>query len=73
MSSLSYESADDFAVTAAILRLSTKYHVQALRDVAVQALSLSWPTTLELWDMRERAAANVGDEYASRPAPPHPL
>ncbi|KAI0702942.1 hypothetical protein C8T65DRAFT_578972 [Cerioporus squamosus] len=71
---LAYDAtAEAFAVTAAILRLATKYAVDALRDVIMRNLSLSWPTTLQMWEARERAATSADGVYAPRPVLPHPL
>ncbi|KAI6126074.1 hypothetical protein EDD16DRAFT_1555032 [Pisolithus croceorrhizus] len=39
-----------------ILRLSTKYLVDALREKALNHLALAWPTTLKGWDAREDIA-----------------
>ncbi|KAH9942297.1 uncharacterized protein BXZ73DRAFT_41159 [Epithele typhae] len=65
--------ADEFTVTAAILRLATKYEVEVLRENAMRCLSLSWPTTLQLWECREKAATTVDGVYAPRPILPHPI
>ena len=71
---LSYDNIlENFSVTAAILRLATKYEVEALRDVALRSLSLSWPTTLAMWEARETAATSPDGLYAPRPILPHPL
>ncbi|RPD63923.1 hypothetical protein L227DRAFT_496363 [Lentinus tigrinus ALCF2SS1-6] len=71
---LAYDTtAEAFAVTSAILRLATKYAVDALREVTLRNLSLSWPTTLHMWEARERAATSPDGVYAPRPALPHPL
>nr|GAT48275.1 predicted protein [Mycena chlorophos] len=47
---------EDFAVVAGILRLSTKYLVDHLRDKALAHLSIAWPSTLRGWDAREEIA-----------------
>ena len=71
---LAYDTtAEAFAVTAAILRLATKYAVDALREVTLRHLALSWPTTLQMWEVREKAATGPGDVYAPQPVMPHPL
>ncbi|KIY67324.1 hypothetical protein CYLTODRAFT_422661 [Cylindrobasidium torrendii FP15055 ss-10] len=44
---------DDFRVTAGILRLSTKYIIEGLRQKALDHLSRAWPSTLRGWDLRE--------------------
>ncbi|KAI6101315.1 hypothetical protein F5141DRAFT_1138423 [Pisolithus sp. B1] len=46
----------DFQVVSGILRLSTKYLVDALREKALNHLALAWPTTLKGWDAREDIA-----------------
>lgn len=68
----SLESAE-FSVYAALLRLSTKYDVDDLRREVLRALSLSWPTTLTLWELREKKVTNVHGIYAPRAGLPHPL
>ncbi|KAI0743782.1 hypothetical protein C8Q80DRAFT_1106718 [Daedaleopsis nitida] len=71
---LSYDNTlEDFFTTAAILRLATKYEVQALREVALRNLSLSWPTSLLMWEARERVATTADGLYTPHPALPHPL
>ena len=71
---LSYDNiTGDFAATSAILRLATKYEVGILREVALRNLSLSWPTTLIMWEAREKAATTLDGVYAPRPVLPHPL
>ncbi|KAG6334824.1 hypothetical protein ID866_4261 [Astraeus odoratus] len=56
----------DFHVVSGILRLSTKYVVDALRDKALNHLSLAWPTTLKGWDAREDIART--EELQAGPA-----
>ena len=63
----------DFAVTSALLRLSTKYGVDDLRQEVLRVLLLSWPTTLALWEVREKKVTNVHGIYAPRTGLPHPL
>ncbi|OBZ68175.1 Meiotic recombination protein SPO11 [Grifola frondosa] len=62
-----------FAVVSALLRLSTKYGVDTLRKEALHGLALSWPSTLLLWELREKNATNSDGLYAPRPALPHPI
>jgi hypothetical protein len=47
---------DDFRVVSGILRLSTKYLIDSLRDKAIAHLSKAWPSTLKGWDIREDLA-----------------
>ena len=74
MSRLSPDStADEFAVISAVLRLATKYGVETLRESAVRTLSLSFPSTLQVWEVREKAVTAVDGIYAPCPGLPHPL
>ncbi|PIL34218.1 hypothetical protein GSI_03929 [Ganoderma sinense ZZ0214-1] len=41
---------EDFAVISAVLRLATNYGVETLRETALRSLSISWPSTLQLWE-----------------------
>ncbi|KAL0568368.1 hypothetical protein V5O48_013614 [Marasmius crinis-equi] len=47
---------EDFRMVSGILRLSTKYIIEHLREKALAHLSIAWPTTLKSWDAREDAA-----------------
>lgn len=47
---------EDFRVVSGLLRLSTKYIVDPLREQALAHLSEAWPSTLEEWDSREDQA-----------------
>ena len=47
---------EDFHVTSGILRLSTKYAIDKLRDLALAHLTTAWPNTLDGWDAREEIA-----------------
>lgn len=60
-------------MASAILRLSTKYEIAGLRDTAIRNLSLSWPMTLDLWELREKAVTTAEGMYAPRPLLPHPM
>ncbi|KAK1221097.1 hypothetical protein PQX77_016144 [Marasmius sp. AFHP31] len=44
---------EDFRVVSGILRLSTKYIIEPLREKALAHLSVAWPSTLKGWDARE--------------------
>ncbi|KAJ8473227.1 hypothetical protein ONZ45_g16370 [Pleurotus djamor] len=46
----------DFKVVSGILRLSTKYIIESLRDQALAHLSVAWPDNLKAWDAREDLA-----------------
>ncbi|KAJ7720600.1 hypothetical protein DFH07DRAFT_972548 [Mycena maculata] len=46
----------DFGVVSGVLRLSTKYIVDALAQKALAHLSIAWPSTLKGWDAREDLA-----------------
>ncbi|THU97761.1 hypothetical protein K435DRAFT_857319 [Dendrothele bispora CBS 962.96] len=46
----------DFRVVSGVLRLSTKYIIDGLREKAIVHLSQAWPTTLKGWDTREDTA-----------------
>ncbi|KAI0792237.1 hypothetical protein C8Q75DRAFT_755086 [Abortiporus biennis] len=43
-----------FPILSAILRLSTKYHSDALRNRALKILSTTYPSTLQAWDGRNK-------------------
>ncbi|KAJ4470453.1 hypothetical protein J3R30DRAFT_3537592 [Lentinula aciculospora] len=47
---------DDFRVVSGVLRLSTKYLIDSLREKAIAHLSIAWPSTLKSWDAREDLA-----------------
>ncbi|KAI0633407.1 hypothetical protein C8Q77DRAFT_1157616 [Trametes polyzona] len=66
-------SVGNFPVASAILRLATKYEVMGLRETAVRNLSLSWPATLELWELREKAVTTAEGMYSPRPVLAHPI
>ncbi|KAK7683331.1 hypothetical protein QCA50_013593 [Cerrena zonata] len=44
---------EDFRVVSGLLRLSTKYIVDSLRQRALTHLSEAWPSSLNDWDLRE--------------------
>ena len=62
-----------FSVVSGLLRLSTKYHVDRLREEVLHGLSTSWPTVLSQWDAREARATDATGVYAPRHALPHPM
>ncbi|KZS99886.1 uncharacterized protein LAESUDRAFT_688821 [Laetiporus sulphureus 93-53] len=47
---------EDFCVVSGVLRLSTKYFVDHLREKALAHLRVAWPSTLKGWDAREDLA-----------------
>ncbi|KAH9935383.1 uncharacterized protein B0H18DRAFT_926865 [Fomitopsis serialis] len=63
----------EFTVISALLRMSTKYGVDDLRKEVMRILLLSWPTTLALWELREKKVTNIHGIYAPRTGLPHPL
>ncbi|KAJ7175029.1 hypothetical protein C8R43DRAFT_1119056 [Mycena crocata] len=65
--------ANDFPAVAAVLRLSTKYLVEHLRQRCMTRLDLDWPTTLAGWDAREQNATDASGHYAPRASCPHPI
>jgi hypothetical protein len=62
-----------FPIVSGLLRLSTKYHVDRLREEVLRGLSNSWPTTLSQWEAREARATDATGVYAPRHALPHPM
>ena len=64
--------AHDFPALGAVLRLSTKYVVEHLRQHCLARLDLDWPATLAGWDEREAAASEQG-QYAPYPFWAHPI
>ncbi|KAJ7142423.1 hypothetical protein C8R44DRAFT_923985 [Mycena epipterygia] len=65
--------ANDFPAVAAVLRLSTKYLVEHLRQRCMTRLELDWPLTLAGWDQREQAATDGVGHYSPRASCPHPI
>ncbi|KAK0502241.1 hypothetical protein EDD18DRAFT_1139879 [Armillaria luteobubalina] len=47
---------DDFQRVSGILRLSTKYIIDSLREKALAHLRIAWPSNLKGWDCREDLA-----------------
>ena len=45
----------EFPVLSGVLRLSTKYNVKGLRQIAMSHLNNAYPITLEAWDKRDAA------------------
>ncbi|RDB27186.1 hypothetical protein Hypma_004419 [Hypsizygus marmoreus] len=65
--------ADDFMAIAGVLRLSTKYFVEHLRQRCLKRLDLDWPSTLSGWDRREHEATDSFGRYMPRELCPHPI
>ncbi|KAJ7053230.1 hypothetical protein C8F01DRAFT_1375387 [Mycena amicta] len=63
----------DFPVIAGVLRLSSKYLVEHLRQRCIARLELEWPSTLAGWDSREQAATDALGHYAPRVPYAHPI
>ncbi|KAG5637601.1 hypothetical protein H0H81_003993 [Sphagnurus paluster] len=63
----------DFMVIAGVLRLSTKYLVEHLRQRCISRLSLDWPSTLVGWDLREQQATDLHGRYMPRESCTHPI
>ncbi|TDL29017.1 hypothetical protein BD410DRAFT_735751 [Rickenella mellea] len=64
---------EDFHAFTAILRLSTKYFIESLRQLCMSRLQTDWPSTLSGWDMREREATDEKGRYNPRDHLPHPI
>ncbi|KAJ7664107.1 hypothetical protein B0H17DRAFT_1092323 [Mycena rosella] len=65
--------ANDFPAVAAVLRLSTKYLVEHLRQRCMIRLDVDWPSTLAGWDQREQSATSSIGHYTPRASCPHPI
>ncbi|KAH9935080.1 hypothetical protein B0H21DRAFT_76663 [Amylocystis lapponica] len=66
-------SAHDFPAIAAVLRLSTKYLIDTLRERCLLRLESDWPSTLASWDGREKQATDALGRYTPREVYPHPI
>lgn len=56
-----------------VLRLSSKYFVEHLRERCMIRLHHDWPTTLAGWDKREQEAVDPTGHYLPRELYPHPV
>lgn len=56
-----------------MLRLSTKYLIEHLRQRCLARLELDWPLTLVDWDRREAEATQDDGRYLPREAFAHPI
>ncbi|KAG5640504.1 hypothetical protein DXG03_008280 [Asterophora parasitica] len=65
--------ANDFMAIASVLRLSTKYLVEHLRQRCLNRLALDWPSSLAGWDLREAQATDSLGRYMPRESCPHPV
>ncbi len=65
-------AAGDFCAVSSVLRLSTKYLIEHLRQRCLVRLEADWPTTLLSWDKRE-LQATVDTRYNPREEFPHPV
>ncbi|KAF8142000.1 hypothetical protein EV363DRAFT_41413 [Boletus edulis] len=63
----------DFQVVSGVLRLSTKYVVDSLREKALDHLSIAWPTTLKGWDTREDMSRSFELQAGSESIYPSPI
>ncbi|KAJ3537834.1 hypothetical protein NM688_g6614 [Phlebia brevispora] len=68
-----YDDIADFPVASALLKLSTKYQVLALRTDVLHRLTLAWPRSLTQWELREKSVTGTDGVYAPRPFLPHPI
>ncbi|KAF9561502.1 hypothetical protein CPC08DRAFT_635317 [Agrocybe pediades] len=67
------QRASDFPAIAAVLRLSSKYLVEHLRQRCLSRLAADWPSTLAEWDRRERKSTDESGRYVPRDFCPHPI
>ncbi|PPQ98086.1 hypothetical protein CVT26_003256 [Gymnopilus dilepis] len=63
----------DFPAVAAVLRLSSKYLVEHLRQHCLARLTCDWPTRLVDWDTRERRCTDETGRYVPRDFCAHPI
>lgn len=66
-------TATDFAAISAVLRLSTKYFIEHLRERCIARLAIDWPTSLPDWDRRELDGTDSEGRYNPREIFPHPI
>ena len=57
-------SSFNFPVISAVLRLSTKYLIDHLRERCLVHMATDWPSTLEAWDQREKLAVDDAGRYS---------
>ncbi|TFY71423.1 hypothetical protein EVG20_g1589 [Dentipellis fragilis] len=63
----------EFPFLAAVLRLSTKYLIYNLRECCLARIAHDFPTTLEGWDLREKAVTDMNGRYGPRERIPSPI
>ncbi|KAF8876703.1 hypothetical protein CPB84DRAFT_1795692 [Gymnopilus junonius] len=63
----------DFEIVSALLRLSTKYRVQHIRNDILRGMSMVWPRNLSAWEFREADATDSTGVYKPRSVYPHPI
>lgn len=65
--------ATDFDSIASVLRLSSKYFIEHLRERCLSRLMIDWPCSLSAWDSRETEATDSFGRYAPRTRFAHPI
>ncbi|KAF9482912.1 hypothetical protein BDN70DRAFT_904417 [Pholiota conissans] len=65
--------ASDFPIIAAVLRLSSKYLVEHLRQRCIARLDTDWPSSLTGWDLREQRSTDENGRYMPRDHCAHPI
>lgn len=63
----------EFPFLAGVLRLSTKYLLESLRDICIAYLQRDFPLTLEEWDRREKTVTDPNGRYSPRDSIPNPI
>ncbi|PPQ97789.1 hypothetical protein CVT26_012836 [Gymnopilus dilepis] len=63
----------DFDIVSALLRLSTKYRVEHIRNDVLRGMSMVWPRNLSAWEFREADATDSTGVYKPRSIYPHPI
>ena len=63
----------DFPAIAAVLRLSSKYLVEHLRQRCIARLDADWPSNIAGWDLRERRSTEDHGRYVPRDHCAHPI
>ena len=64
---------DDFPAIAAVLRPSTEYFIENLRQRCLIHLEIDWPSTLPGWDIHEREATDHFGNYTPHDSSAHPI
>lgn len=63
----------DFDSITAVLKLSSKYFIEHLRERCISRLFVDWPCSLSSWDSREIEATDSFGRYAPRTRFAHPI